>query len=464
MYRLAQTSSFRLAIIFALIFAACFSALLIITFLTTSSTMREQVRDRILEDSRWLIAEITNDGLESATSDIGERLQHTGSTAYYYLSGSNGQKLAGNLSHMTPFEGWREGPFNASEIRDVYLTDDVDQELWGQGTKLADGSFLFVGQNVVSINMSQKAIIRSFAWSIGIAFLVALIAGIIASRQFLRRIDAINKTSSAIIKGNLKERIPVRGTFDEMDRLSVNLNKLFDSNQSLLESLTQVTTNIAHDLRSPLSRLRQGLEASKKAPASRKSYERAVDAAIVECDRLLKTFSGLLRIAQIESGSRKAGFRQIKISALIQRIASIYAPVAEHYGKELHASVAPDLLIEGDGELLLQMFVNLVENAIRHTPAKTKIELRLGVIEGHLAVEIADSGEGIPADEREKVFERFYRLDKSRSTSGSGLGLSLANAIARLHGVHIALEDNCPGLRAVITFPIRPDRTGRRAP
>jgi len=461
MHRLAQTSSFRLAIVFALIFALCFSALLTITYLTTSSTMNEQARDRILEDSRWLIAEITSDGLDSARSDIGERLLHTGSTAYYYLSDGNGRKLAGNLIRMTAFSGWREGPFRESEVHDVELSAGKNHELWGQGTKLEDGSFLFVGQDVFSINMAQRAIIHSFAWSIGIAFLVASIAGFIASRGFLRRIDAINTTSSAIIEGRLKERIPVRGTYDEMDRLSANLNRLFDSNQSLLESLTQVTTNIAHDLRSPLSRLWHGLEGSRAARSTKKSYEAAIDAAIVECRQLLKTFSGLLRIAEIESGSLKTTFRRTKISGTVERVTNIYAAVAEDHNKKLCASITPNLFIHGDGDLLFQMFVNLVENAIRHTPARTEINLSLTRDGQYIVAEIADSGEGIPAEEREKVFERFYRLDRSRSTPGSGLGLSLASAVAGLHGVQIGLEDNHPGLRAVIRFPACPDSATR---
>lgn len=457
MLRLAKTASFRLSVLFAVIFAGCFAALLLITYLTATSTMREQARRSVEDDSRALLAEVESDGVASIASDINERLQtDAGPTGYYYLADSRGKKLAGNLAAMTAFDGWRETGFDTADRLTLGLTDDDDHQLWGLGTRLKEGAFLFVGQDAMPIISAQEAIIQSFAISIVFALLVAVIAGVIASRGFLSQIDAINKTSSAIMQGRLRERIPIRGTADEMDSLSANLNKLFDSNQSLLESLKQVTTNIAHDLRSPLSRLRQNLEASRVAPGTKKSYEVAIDAAIGQADQLLAIFSGLLRIAQIESGSRMAGFRPVELSELVERVANAYRPVAEDQGKELAASIAPGVHIHGDAELLLQMLANLLENAIRHTPAKTRITMDLIAGSDGPITEITDSGPGIPANERARVFERFYRLDVSRASPGHGLGLSLAAAVATLHGVQIVLEDNRPGLKAIVRF--------RRAP
>jgi signal transduction histidine kinase len=325
--------------------------------------------------------------------------------------------------------------------------------LWGKGTILPDGSFLFAGEDAYSVIVAQDAILESFAWSMAIALVVAIAAGIFASKRFLGRIDAINVTSSAIMDGRLKERIPIKGTSDEMDRLSANLNKLFDSNQKLLESLKHVTTNIAHDLRSPLSRLRQGLESARISGGSKKAYEAAVDSGIEEADRLLATFSGLLRIAQIESGSRKAGFRSLDLSDIVERVASAYKAVAEDQCKKLHAAIEPAVQITGDRDLLVQMFANLVENAIRHTSPRTEIVLKLASDKSGIIAQVADSGPGIPAGERDKVFERLYRLDASRSTPGSGLGLSLVAAVGALHGIEITLADNHPGLRVILKFP-----------
>ena len=454
MFRLAKTASFRLPVMFAAIFGACFTILILITYFTASSAMREQVRRFIEEDTRAILAEVATDGQHSIVTDINERLQDPeGPSDYYYFADSSGKKIAGNLEYIAPFEGWREAKFSARDLHNNEIAGGEDHELWGKGTILADGSFLFAGEDAYSVIVAQDAILESFAWSMAIALLVAIAAGIFASKRFLGRIDAINVTSSAIMDGRLKERIPIKGTSDEMDRLSANLNKLFDSNQKLLESLKHVTTNIAHDLRSPLSRLRQGLESVRISGGPKKAYEAAVDSGIEEADRLLATFSGLLRIAQIESGSRKAAFRSLDLSDIVELVAGAYKAVAEDQCKKLHATIEPAVQITGDRDLLVQMFANLVENAIRHTPNQTEIALKLASDKTGIIAEVADSGPGIPAGERDKVFERLYRLDASRSTPGSGLGLSLVAAVGALHGIEITLTDNHPGLRVILKFP-----------
>jgi signal transduction histidine kinase len=454
MRRLARTASFRLPVLFAAIFGAGFTILILFTYVTASSAMRQQLRRSIEEDSRALAVEITTDGLTSIIKDINERVEDTdGPSDYYYLADSGQRKLAGNLDGMTSFEGWRESRFSKDEIHDGKLAGDDDHELWGRGTVFADGSFLFVGQDAYTMIGAQNAILAAFAWSMAAALLLAIGAGMFASRRFLSRIDAINVTSSAIMAGRLKERIPIKGTSDEMDQLSANLNRLFDSNQKLLESLKQVTTNIAHDLRSPLSRLRQGLESARISGGAKNVYETAIDVGIEEADRLLAIFSGLLRIAQIESGSRKAGFRPIDLSEIVERVANAYKAVAEDQAKPLSAAIEPGVAIVGDGDLLVQMLANLVENAICHTPRRTMIALRLHSDSDGIVAEVTDSGPGIPANEKTKVFERLYRLDASRTTPGSGLGLSLVAAVAALHGIEVTLADNHPGLRVIMRFP-----------
>lgn len=453
MFRLAKTANFRLSVLFAAIFGGFFTILILITYFTSSAAMRQQVRQSVEEDSRALLTEAQNDGVAAIISDINDVISDTeGPAVYYFLADKTGKKLAGNLETMAKFEGWRQAPFTADQVHDKQLYSDNDHELLGKGTIFGDGAFLFAGQDVSPVIVAQNAILESFAWSMAIAFCLAIIAGIFASRNFLSRIDAINVTSSAIMDGRLKERIPTRGASDEMDRLSANLNRLFDSNQLLLESLKQVTTNIAHDLRSPLSRLRQSLESVRLDGGSKKTYEAAIDGAVAEADRLLEIFSGLLRIAQIESGSRKAGFRLIDLSDIIERVAGAYKAVAEDQSKELAAAIEPQVWITGDKDLLVQMFANLVENSIRHTPEQTEILLRLTSDGEDVLAEVTDSGPGIPEAERDKVFERLYRLDTSRSTPGSGLGLSLVAAVAALHGVHITLTDNDPGLRVMLRF------------
>jgi signal transduction histidine kinase len=455
MRRLLNTTSFRLSLLFGVVFAGCFAILLALTYWTATAALRGQIQSQISEESQALLADAASDGTASIIQDIAERLKLDGSSAgYYILYDSGGSKIAGNLDQVPVKAGWQQLEFrDAMAAQPVSLADE-DHELWGLGSALPGGGFLFVGQDAFRVLTAQEAVIESFAWSASIAFLLAALAGVVLSQGFLRRIDAINRTSQSIIGGKLKERIPVRGTSDEIDKLSMNLNRLFDSNQSLLESLRQVSSDIAHDLRTPLSRLRQGLEEARMRASDVKSYEQAVDGAIVESDHLLATFAALLRIAQIESGSRKAGFKDMDLSLVFDRVADAYRAVAEDADKSISVAITPGVKHHGDAELLLQMTANLLENAIRHTPPGTQITVSLESRATGARAVVADSGPGIPAELRDKVFQRFYRLDASRGSAGNGLGLALVSAIAGLHGIAISLEDSGPGLRVVLDFPV----------
>ncbi len=451
--RVFRTTSFRLSALYGGVFALGFGILLLITYLTTTNALLEQIRAEVQSDLHTLTVEAAADGLATIIQDINERIQPvSGSTDYYFLADEQGRKLAGNLDSIPMIEGWQQLPLDVSSTEKQEGMADADHQVWGQGVHLADGSFLLTGQDAYRVLTAQEAIINSFGWSVGISFLFAAGAGIVLSQGFLRRIDAINMASLAIIDGNLKQRIPVRGTSDEIDVLSKNLNRLLDSNHALLESLNQVSNSIAHDLRTPLGRLRQGLEEAhqRNDPLTlRATLETAID----EADQLLATFSALLRIAQIESGSRRAGFKLVNLTTTFQQVADAYRAVAEDHQKDMSVALAPNVMIYGDRDLLMQMLVNLLDNAIHHTPAQTTIRLSLENSAADPIAVIADSGSGIAETERKKVFERFYRLDRSRSSPGNGLGLSLVAAIATLHGIGVELQDNKPGLRVVLAFP-----------
>lgn len=452
--RIFKTISFQLTALQSVIFALCFLALLFTTYWTTTAALRTQMQTEIRTQLDAFAEEAKTDGVDTIVQDINEHVnQPSGVTNYYFLSDGAGKKLAGNLNQIEAVDGWRETDLAEPVSASVETNSDEDHQVWAQGIHLADGSFLMVGQDAFRLLSAQEAIINTFAWSAGLAFILAALAGLAVSRGFLRRIDNINTTSMAIIDGRLKERIPVRGTSDEIDRLSTNLNHLFDSNQALLESLKQVSANIAHDLRTPLSRLRQGLEEARAKSGNVKAYEAAVDGAIAESDQLLGTFAALLRIAQIESGSRRAGFKRNNLSAIFDRVADAYRAVAEDNHQTLVTKISPEIYISSDGELILQMLANLVENAIRHTPAGSKITLGLEILASGIQGVISDTGQGIPEDQRTKVFEHFYRIDTARATAGNGLGLALVGAIAKLHGIQIELQDNNSGLRVVLNFP-----------
>ena len=451
--RLFRTISFQLTAFYCLIFAVGFLSLLLITYLTTTTALRSQIQTEVLDQLRTMTTEAETDGITTVVEDIIEKTAVANNSAgFYFLSGPDGQKLAGNLDAVVPTAGWRETGLNFPTAAKVDTTLDVDHQIWGQGNRLSDGSFLFVGKDARHVLAAQEEIVSSAAWSSGIAFLLAVLASIYASRGFLRRIDNINQTSLTIMDGNLSQRIPVSGTADELDKLSANLNRLFDSNQSLMESLKQVSSNIAHDLRTPLSRMQQGLETARSCAKTKQELTTAIDAAVVESDQLLATFAALLRIAQIESGTRKAGFKQVDLSKMFDRIATAYQAVAEDQHKVLVTSWPSVCMVTGDEELLLQMTVNLLENAIRHTPAGTQIGLALAQTKSDASIIVSDSGPGIPVDQCQKVLEHFYRLDASRTTEGNGLGLALVSAIAKLHGSQVVLEDNQPGLRARVSL------------
>ena len=248
------------------------------------------------------------------------------------------------------------------------------------------------------------------------------------------------------------DRIPLRGSGDELDSLSVAINNMLDRIATLLDNIRQVSSDVAHDLRTPLTHLRSRLEEARQKSVTAEDYAAVVTQAIGDTDHLLAIFSALLRISQIESGSRLAAFAEVSLSDLLERIHEMYRPVAEDQHQSLLQDIQKNVQIRGDGELLTQMFSNLIENSIRHTPSGTRILIRLAAAENIVSASIEDGGPGIPAAEHDKVFHRFYRLTSSRSTPGNGLGLALVAAIAGLHNAKIELSDNHPGLRVQVSF------------
>jgi len=253
--------------------------------------------------------------------------------------------------------------------------------------------------------------------------------------------------------GELGKRVPASGFGDEMDQLALNLNAMLDRIQALMESLKRVSDDIAHDLRTPLSRLRHQLEAARSRTP--RSGDAVIEQAITEVDAILETFSALLRISQIEAGARRAAFSVISLGQIASTVTEAYSPVAEDRSQRLKPVLADVPPIPGDRELLTQMVANLIENSMRHCPAGVDISVELAQEDGAPVLRVADNGPGIPTGEREKVFRRFYRLEASRTTPGSGLGLALVKAVADLHGASIELSDNRPGLCVTIRFPAR---------
>ena len=453
---LVRTIGFRLAALYATLFALSALVLFGVIYWITGDALRRQLRTTVQTEVAALAADYQNGGAAQVAAMIDRRIVGRRGTAFLLLDPS-GRKVAGNLGGLVARAGWQTVP--ASAVADA--SEDVLKELLEEpdahallalGVDLPDGSFLLVGKDEHPIGEAQEAVIRSFVWTALVIVLLAIAGGLFLSREFLLRIDAINATTRAIIDGRLADRVPTRGTGDELDLLARNLNEMLDRVQMLMDSLRQVSNDIAHDLRTPLGRLRQRLETTRSKARTVDAYKAAIDQAIVDVDGILGTFAALLRIAQIESGTRKQAFADLDLSDLFSKIATAYGAVAEDRGQVLKAAIDRDVHLRGDRELLLQMLANLVENAIRHTEAGTTIQLALcSRPEGPIGV-VRDDGPGIPEAEREAVFRRFFRLDRARTTDGSGLGLALVAAIAELHGIGIMLGDGAPGLKVTLAF------------
>jgi signal transduction histidine kinase len=456
--RLLRTTSFRLSALYAVLFGASVLVLISVIYWFAIDTLHQQLIAAVDSEVAALVEADHTGGASRVAEAIQRRVASGGRfTAFYLLQDTGGAKLAGNLPTMAPVPGWVELPAPAQAEHEEDATDG--HQLLARGTSLADGGFLLVGADTYRLTELREAILGAFGWGLAVTLLLAVTGGAVLSAGFLRRIDEINRTARAIIEGRLGDRVPARGTRDELDQLAQNFNEMLDRIQALMESLRQVSNDVAHDLRSPMTRLRQQLEAARAKPRSAEDYEVVVDRAIAETDAILATFTALLRIAQIEAGTRQGAFSVIDLSAIFRHVADAYGAVAEDHSQRLVATVAPGMTIRGDRELLIQMLANLVENSIRHTPAGTTITLDLGRTADGVIGRVADNGPGIPADARAKVFRRFYRLEASRTTTGSGLGLALVAAVAELHRIGIELTDNRPGLRVSLRFPNGPSRT-----
>ncbi len=315
------------------------------------------------------------------------------------------------------------------------------------------GYRLLVGRDISDAAAFRSRVRTTLLWAGLIALGIGLIGGTVMSRNLLRRVEQVNRTSERVMAGNLSDRVPLRGTRDEFDQLAVNLNRMLDQIERLMTAMREVTDDVAHDLRTPLSRLRARLERAlaNPDPAAGESQGEAIRAAIDEADRLLATFNALLRIAELELGAHLDQTTPLDLSEVARSAADLYEPVAEEKGFTLFVTVEPGVSIRGDWHLLSQALANLLDNALKYA-GTGRIELRVFAESGQAILEVADYGPGIPEADRHSVLDRFVRLEPSRTTPGNGLGLSLVRAIARRHNGSVTLEDNRPGLRVRLQF------------
>jgi signal transduction histidine kinase len=444
--RVLKTESFRSAALFATLFLILSWALLGVVYWIVNDTQTSALVGAIDADISTIRNGYREKGLPEAVEVVQQRLgsgEYSGADlpgGYILLQDKATGRLAGNLPPLDFELGLASFPAARNSKHDSKVT------VLGRGVYIADGVYLFVGRDTGQIAATRVRLLKAFAWIEVVFMALAGLGGIFFSVQFMRRIDAITRTCQAIIAGRFNDRIPMRGSGDELDGLSVAINNMLDRISALLDNLRQVSSDIAHDLRTPLTHLRNRLEEARQKSVTTDDYAAVVASAIEDTDHLLVIFAALLRISQIESGSRLAAFSALSMTDLLERIYEMYRPVAEDEHHVLLHDIQKDLRIRGDAELLTQLFSNLIENAIRHTPSGTRIQISLGISGQTVVASVEDDGPGIPAAEHDKVFRRFYRLTSSRSSPGNGLGLALVAAIANLHNSKIELRDKHPGL------------------
>ena len=450
--RVFKTESFRSAALFATLFLVLSWVLLGAVYWIVDDTQTAALVGAIDADIQTVRNGYRAEGLPEAIEVLNQRLgsgKYAGADlpgGYILIRDAASGTQAGNVQ----FSDLRLGLFDVSVPR----TRDhaAAAAVLGRGVYIAQGTYLFVGRDTAPIAATRARILEAFAWIEAAAMVLAGMGGVFFSLQFMRRIDAMARTCQSIISGRFNDRIALRGSGDELDRLAAAINNMLDRISTLLDNLRQVSSDVAHDLRTPLTHLRNRLEESRQKAVTTDDYAALVTHAIEDTDHLLVIFTALLRISQIESGSRLAAFGTLSLTELLERIYEMYRPVAEDEHQVLLHDIQKDVRIQGDGELLTQMFSNLIENAIRHSPSGTRILIRLAQSGDTATAAVEDDGPGIPAAEHDKVFRRFYRLTRSRSTPGNGLGLALVAAIANLHAAKIELADNHPGACFRLSF------------
>jgi signal transduction histidine kinase len=463
--KLVRSTAFRLTLVYLLVFAAYAAALLAYFALNTGRLITEQITETVDNEIAGLVEQYTIGGLRQLVLILENRSLRPGSSLYL-VTAPTGQALAGNVGSLAPGvldrSGWSETVYRRLDEQEA-----AEHSALVRVTQLSGGFRLLVGRDLEERARMGVIITTAARGSVALVIVLGLAGGFFVTRRVLKRFDAMTATTQRIMAGDLSERLPVTGTGDELDRLATNLNDMLERIEALMRGLKEVSDNIAHDLKTPLTRLRNRCEAALRTARTESEYRDALDSMLDESDGLIRTFDALLMIARAESGQARDNMIAFDAAEIVNGVGELYEPVADEKGLALRVEPAEGARIKGNRELLSQALANLVDNAIKYAAPKgaepkpgaaaaaVPAEIVLAVrLEGsRVLVTVADRGPGIPEAERVRVIERFVRLPQSIAEPGSGLGLSLAAAVARLHGGELTLEDNAPGLRVVISLP-----------
>lgn len=459
--RIVFATPFRLFAIYVSLFCVAVAGTFIYVNVAMLGFLNREAEAAVQTDFEVLATRYRDGGVPSLVSAVSERATPS-NTALYLLTDGSGRRLAGNLDTVAAGL-WNTLGQAQFAYRRHENSGDSERQALGLVARLPGDLHLIVAHDIESEEALKRALRRAFLLGYGLIMIIGAAGATIVSRQILRRVDAASNTARSIMQGDLAQRIPLTGRNDEFERLSKSLNAMLDRIQDLMTGLKDVSDNIAHDLKTPLHRLRTRAERALQSGRSPEKLTEALGSVIEDADSLIQTFDALLSIARLEAGSRSESFGPFNVCALIRDVADLYGPAAEERGLSLQLSCVGDVTIAGEKHLIGQALANLLDNAIKYAlPASaageasgaSQITVDVGLEDKGDTVDIviADRGPGIPEKDRERVLQRFVRLQPSRSIPGSGLGLSLVAAVARLHSGSVSLEDNEPGLKVRLTL------------
>jgi signal transduction histidine kinase len=455
--KLLRTTAFKLTLVYLTVFAL-FAAFLLVYFAwNTRRLITEQITQTVDAEITGLAEQYRQGGIRRLVFVVDARSRRPGSSLYLVTTRA-GEGLAGNVGSLatgileTP--GWTETAY-----RRLDDPDGAEHEALIRVFQLPSGFRLLVGRDLEERERLHDIVLAAGRWSLAIVIVLGVAGGFFVTRRVLKRVDAMTDTTRKIMDGDLAGRLPIAGTGDELDRLATNLNAMLERIEGLMYGFKEVSDNIAHDLKTPLTRLRNRCEEALRLAEDESQYRAALESTIEESDALIRTFNALLMIARAESGQARDGMTEFDAAEIARGVGELYEPLADEKGIHLKVDAPTAAPVHGNRELISQALANLVDNAIKYgqpaDPAeKARIMLTARREGDHAIVRVDDNGPGVPECDRERVLQRFVRLEKSRSAPGSGLGLSLVAAAVRLHDGTIALGDNGPGLSVTLRLPL----------
>jgi signal transduction histidine kinase len=457
--KLLRTTAFKLTLVYLTVFALFAVFLLAYFAWNTRRLITEQITQTVDAEITGLAEQYRQGGIRRLVLVVDSRSRRP-SSSLYLVTTPAGEGLAGNVGSLaagileTP--GWTETVYRRLDDQ-----DSAEHKALVRVFQLPGGFRLLVGRDLDERERLQDIVLAAGRWSVAIVVVLGIAGGFFVTRRVLKRVDAMTETTRTIMGGDLAGRLPVAGTGDELDRLAENLNVMLERIEALMHGLKEVSDNIAHDLKTPLTRLRNRCEEALRLAEDESQYRSALETTIEESDALIRTFNALLMIARAESGQGRDNMTDFDVAEIARGVGELYEPLADDKGLSLKVDAPDAAPVHGNRELVSQALANLVDNAIKYgTPnasaangVPSEIVVKAQGEGDKILLTVADGGPGIPEADRGRAIERFVRLEQSRSKPGSGLGLSLVSAVARLHGGELKLEDNHPGLRTVITLP-----------